>query len=462
MGSSPWLAASVAACCAALAAAAAAALAAGENRRLRRLLEEGEEAAAAAAAAAAAQEEEEKEGAPSSSPPSSSEEEFSVRPIGILSSPFPQRAGTPRQGLLAPSVRSTLHLRPDLPPEAVEGLAEYSHVWVLFRFHLNPVGKARGGGGGGGGRDRPWPAKIRPPRANGRKVGVLATRSPHRPNDLGLSLALLERVEVVEQGGRRGRGSSRRRVAVRMLGLDLVDGTPVLDLKPYVPWDAVADPGPMVPAWVARDDAARRVTWADGTIEAVVRARIDGALAPMYPPLKARGGGGGGDRGDNEGDGDGDGGHDDDGETVMVMRALEEIVAQDPRSIREGRGTASSPQGGGGSGEEGGPATAPFVITFGGLRVGFRVLSPEAGDGDGSGGGGGGAAEIVSVVRDPGDSAAAPGSYPHGLHLRRVAELEAEARDLPKPRWAHPVREGRAGTLMELEGGGSWGVCPIK
>ncbi len=124
----------------------------------------------------------------------------------------------PRQSALAPSASACLEL---LPPynsaDAVQGLELVSHVWLQFVFHLSPISNS---------------LKVRPPRLGGnQRVGVFATRSPVRPNQLGLSVVRLERVEC-EAGS----------VRLWLAGVDLVDGTPVLDIKPYLPYvDAVPD-----------------------------------------------------------------------------------------------------------------------------------------------------------------------------------------------------------------------------
>ncbi|MDI5891567.1 tRNA (N6-threonylcarbamoyladenosine(37)-N6)-methyltransferase TrmO [Halomonas rhizosphaerae] len=139
-----------------------------------------------------------------------------LRPIGIIESDFPDKFGIPRQPGLAPAARASLVLTPPFDdPLAVRGLEAFSHLWLTFVFHLSPeeTGPAR------------WTPLVRPPRLGGNaRVGVFASRSTHRPNRLGLSL-----VELVEIDTARG-------VRLRLRGADLVDGTPVLDIKPYLPW----------------------------------------------------------------------------------------------------------------------------------------------------------------------------------------------------------------------------------
>ncbi len=133
----------------------------------------------------------------------------SVSPIGYLHSCFKEKFAIPRQPQLAPAARGVLELLPPFDqPQAVEGLEQVSHVWLLFLFHQTLEDKPR--------------LKVRPPRLGGnRSLGVFATRSTHRPNGIGQSVVRLEKVEA-------GR--------LWLSGIDLLDGTPVLDIKPYVPY----------------------------------------------------------------------------------------------------------------------------------------------------------------------------------------------------------------------------------
>lgn len=139
----------------------------------------------------------------------------SVSPIGYIRSCFMEKFAIPRQPLLAPAARGTLELLPPFDQaEALEGLEQVSHIWLLFLFHQALEDKPR--------------LKVRPPRLGGnRSLGVFATRATHRPNGIGQSVVRLEGFEA-------GR--------LWLSGIDLLDGTPVLDIKPYVPYaDAVAD-----------------------------------------------------------------------------------------------------------------------------------------------------------------------------------------------------------------------------
>ncbi|MET0081586.1 MAG: tRNA (N6-threonylcarbamoyladenosine(37)-N6)-methyltransferase TrmO [Sedimenticola sp.] len=136
---------------------------------------------------------------------------FEFETIGYIHSPFREKFGIPRQSGLVAEVRSTLVFEsPYNRPEAVAGLEGYSHVWIQFVFHQAM-------------RDE-WQPTVRPPRLGGNeRVGVFASRSPFRPNPIGLSVAKLE-----------GIGTGNGRLELSLQGLDLVDGTPVLDVKPYV------------------------------------------------------------------------------------------------------------------------------------------------------------------------------------------------------------------------------------
>ena len=170
-------------------------------------------------------------------------------PIGVVHSCFSRRNGTPRQGGdLVPNARCVFFLEKGLPRDLLSGLDRYSHCWVLYEFHANtnknegPLGTRNGGAVKG---------KTRVPRLDGAPVGALATRTPHRPTPIGLSVGKI--VSVDSDTG-----------AVTLGGCDLVDGTPVLDVKPYVPFcDAVRDA--KAPRWVRRSGGvASRVASGDG------------------------------------------------------------------------------------------------------------------------------------------------------------------------------------------------------
>ena len=131
-----------------------------------------------------------------------------------------------------PMARCVVALVPGLPRDLLAGLDEYSHAWVVYVFHANTnIAGTRNGGAVKG--------KVRVPRLNGGTIGALATRTPHRPLPIGLSVGRVLAVDLV-------------RGELTLGGLDLVDGTPVLDVKPYLPFcDAVE--GATAPHWVGRE-----------------------------------------------------------------------------------------------------------------------------------------------------------------------------------------------------------------
>ena len=141
-------------------------------------------------------------------------------PIGYIRSPYTDTFGIPRQPRLVTAAEARLELRPAFArEEAFKALDGFSHVWILFIFH-------------DGGIEAGWKPTVRPPRLGGRRsVGVFASRAPYRPNPIGLS--------AVEQLGLIRTASG---LALRLRGVDMLDGTPVLDIKPYVPYaDAIPE-----------------------------------------------------------------------------------------------------------------------------------------------------------------------------------------------------------------------------
>ncbi|MEF9673367.1 tRNA (N6-threonylcarbamoyladenosine(37)-N6)-methyltransferase TrmO [Pseudomonas sp. PCH446] len=129
--------------------------------------------------------------------------------MGFVRSCFKEKFAIPRQPQLAPAARGVLELvAPFDQGEAVQGLEQVSHVWLLFLFHQALEDKPR--------------LKVRPPRLGGNQsMGVFATRATHRPNGIGQSVVKLDRVETQR---------------LWISGIDLLDGTPILDIKPYVPY----------------------------------------------------------------------------------------------------------------------------------------------------------------------------------------------------------------------------------
>lgn len=128
--------------------------------------------------------------------------------IAKIKSDFPTKFGIPRQSGLAPSLTAKIVFEHDFrSPEALSGLENFSHIWLIWGFSEAA--------------HESWSPTVRPPRLGGnRKAGVFATRSPFRPNSLGLSVVKIEKIENCE---------------IFVSGADLMDGTPVYDIKPYLP-----------------------------------------------------------------------------------------------------------------------------------------------------------------------------------------------------------------------------------
>lgn len=213
-------------------------------------------------------------------------EQYSFGAIGYIESAFRYKYGTPRQGAVVPTSRAMLTLHTNISADAVLGLNEFSHVWLVFVFHSNT--------------NKRYHPKVAPPRLGGDKVGWMASRSPHRWNDIGLSLVKLDKVELpnigatseVHEAARKARealksghvpaslanlttpsdvtsgfpfvGGTQGCARLWLSGVDLVDGTPILDVKPYHPSDIVDSASFRIPQWLSSlPHAALTVTMSD-------------------------------------------------------------------------------------------------------------------------------------------------------------------------------------------------------
>ncbi|BCD99018.1 tRNA (adenine37-N6)-methyltransferase [Marinagarivorans cellulosilyticus] len=144
-------------------------------------------------------------------------DKLTLTPIAIIHSCFTEKFGIPRQPGVVSHAKAAIELLPPYnDPATIEGLEGVSHIWVQFLFHANRIDG--------------WKAKVKPPRLGGNKsMGVFATRSPVRPNPLGLSVVTLDSVVVNEKKGCAS-------VVLNISGHDFLNGTPVVDIKPYVPY----------------------------------------------------------------------------------------------------------------------------------------------------------------------------------------------------------------------------------
>lgn len=138
---------------------------------------------------------------------------FTLSTIGIVHSCYKEKFGIPRQpGLVTESTARIELIPPYNRLDTLEGLSDFSHIWIQFIFHACLTEN--------------WKAKVRPPRLGGKeKLGVFATRATHRPNPIGLSVIKIGR--IYQEG---------KKIFIDLHGADLLDGTPVLDIKPYLPY----------------------------------------------------------------------------------------------------------------------------------------------------------------------------------------------------------------------------------
>lgn len=142
-----------------------------------------------------------------------------MNPIATIKTDFPEKFGIPRQSGRAEALTGVISFLPKYRnPDAVKGLSEYNYIWLLWRFEVPET--------------EDFKACVRPPRLGGNtRVGVFATRSPFRPNPIGLSCVKLDRIEYSENGP-----------LLYVSGIDMKDGTEIIDIKPYIPYtDAKPD-----------------------------------------------------------------------------------------------------------------------------------------------------------------------------------------------------------------------------
>lgn len=139
--------------------------------------------------------------------------EICIKPIAHMRSDFPSKFGIPRQSGLVQELQSTIVFEPEFRnPDTLRGIEDFSHLWLIWQFSA----AVRTG----------WSPTVRPPRLGGNtRMGVFATRSPFRPNNLGLSCVRLLGVEQTAMGA-----------VIHVAGADLMDGTPIFDIKPYIPY----------------------------------------------------------------------------------------------------------------------------------------------------------------------------------------------------------------------------------
>lgn len=172
--------------------------------------------------------------------------------IGHIRTDFPEKFGIPRQSGLVEELEGTILMEPKFrSEEAFRGLEEYDYIWLLWGFSKN--------------HERPFNATVKPPRLGGNKrMGVFATRSPYHPNDIGLSCVRLKEIFLDEKLG----------PVLKVSGIDQMDGTPIYDIKPYLPF---ADSHP-----------AARAGFSDAVRERRLQVEFPRKLLERYPEEKRR------------------------------------------------------------------------------------------------------------------------------------------------------------------------------
>ena len=255
--------------------------------------------------------------------PSSETNLLVMKPIAYIKTPFIKKTGCPRQPQVCPSSIGKIVLTKSTPNTCIDQLSSYSHLWVIFTFDNNTDVRTF---------EQNYKSKITPPRIEpaGTKVGCLSTRTPHRPNNIGLSLLKMVGVD----------GDT-----ITVSGVDLCDGTPIYDVKPCVPWDIPGyvkggrwggELGSILrcPDWVWDKDAikwlkggaaddkeglveVRRVEWNEEAVRSIKKLVEDGAFEPLYESRSPD-------------------------SCDLVKAAITEILIQDPRHNRQkGRETGS-------------------------------------------------------------------------------------------------------------------------
>ena len=173
-----------------------------------------------------------------------------IKPIAYIRTDFSSKFGIPRQSGLVDELEATIVFEPEFRnPDALRGIEEYSHLWLIWQFSESA--------------DKDWTPTVRPPRLGGNKrMGVFATRSPFRPNSLGLSSVKFLGIEQTEKEG----------CVIKVSGADLLDGTPIFDIKPYL---AYVDSHPEASNGFALDEKSGSV-----------KVEIENSLLEIIPEKK--------------------------------------------------------------------------------------------------------------------------------------------------------------------------------
>ena len=184
--------------------------------------------------------------------------DITIRPIAFMHSDFATKFGIPRQSGLVAQLRSTIVFEPEYRnDDALRGIEDFSHLWIIWQFSE----AVRDG----------WSPTVRPPRLGGNtRMGVFATRSPFRPNNLGLSCVTLLGVEQTADHG----------TVLHVGGADLMDGTPVFDIKPYIPYSD-SHPDAKGGFTDTAGDFLLQVEFPDALLQKIPRSKRDAAIGVL-------------------------------------------------------------------------------------------------------------------------------------------------------------------------------------
>lgn len=170
---------------------------------------------------------------------------LNLRIIGTFHSPFNDRRGTPRQGVLVPSAIGYIEFSKWIQPQStLDGLVDnFSHIWVIWQFHQNTNShnnKLNNKNNNNLSTSLGCKAKIKPPRLNGQKIGIFACRTPHRPNPIGLT-----KCKIIKMDNKLNR--------LYLSHIDMINNTPIIDIKPYIPYCDITKDA-LIPKWCIKDE----------------------------------------------------------------------------------------------------------------------------------------------------------------------------------------------------------------
>ena len=187
-----------------------------------------------------------------------------MRIIGIFHSPFNDRRGTPRQGVLVPSAIGYIEFFSWTQPQlTLDGLVEnFSHIWVIWQFHQNTNSVQQHLSTNNNLTNLGCKAKIKPPRLNGKKIGIFSCRTPHRPNPIGLTKCKIIKID----------SKNNRLIRLYLSDIDMINGTPIIDIKPYIPYSDIQN-NAVIPNWCKVDSLLfKKIIWSKDNTKNIIQS----------------------------------------------------------------------------------------------------------------------------------------------------------------------------------------------